>query len=310
MQKIEGFDLLVKTYLEYQDVKTISKQTYGSILRQFIDYVNTLSDLPTRSDIMAYREHLYKRNLESSTIKMHLGVIRNFYRWFYVEGYGSNPAEGIKSPKIEKRFKRSHLSEIESIKLLTYAHKRSSESIIDYRNYTMVSLMITTGLRTIEVERADIADLNELDDGHVLYIMGKGKDSKNSIIRLSSQVYHLIETYIMKRSDNHAPLFINHHGIHYGERLRTRNIRYIVKEMLRDIGIDSKKHTAHSLRHTTANLAIKNGADKDATQKLLRHADPATTEIYVHADTEGKVKYEYKISNVLFEGLEDSKKEE
>lgn len=307
MLEKERFKELTQKYLEYIDVKIPTKLTYERILRQYVDYVDTLSDLPTRSDVMAYREKLRARKLSATTIAIHMVVIRNFYRWFHIEGYGSSVAEGIKSPKIEKEFKRSALTEEQSKKLIQFAYRKSRASIIDFRNYTLVSLMITTGMRTIEVERSDKADISELDGGYVLFVMGKGKDTKNAVIRLSPQVYDLIESYIIMRNDQAEPLFINHKGIHASNRMVTRNIRFVIKEMFRDINIDDRRYSAHSLRHTAATLSLDEGASTDEAQLLLRHSDPATTKLYLHRKRKKDNFYEYKISDNLFDFLDIEK---
>ncbi|NWH10226.1 tyrosine-type recombinase/integrase [Acholeplasma laidlawii] len=308
MSSKEGFRQLTKKYLDDADVSLTTKQSYERILQQFVEYANTLSDLPTRSDIMAYRDHLFKRKLEETTIKYHLVVVRNFYRWYHTNGHGANPSEGIKSPKIEKKFKRAHLSESESRQLLKLAQINSDKNIIKYRDYVMVLLMLTTGMRTVEVERADVSDLNVIDDGEILYVHGKGKTSKSSFVRLSPLVNKAIETYIMKRSDQYEPLFIDHKPKYLGQRMKTRNIRRIIKDLLRDIGFDDDKHTAHSLRHTTATLARQYGANKDDTQKIMRHSDPATTEIYMHAEIKSQHVYEHVIAQKLLNQEEDEDK--
>lgn len=300
----EKLEDLTEVYLEYIDVKTGTKLTYERVLRQFVEYVNTLSDLPTRSDVMKFRDKLNAKNLSATTIALYVGIIKGFYEWIQNNGYGLNVAGGIKSPKVEKEFKRSALTKVQSKILLQHAYSKSNDHIINYRNYVLVSLMITTGMRTIEVERADKSDLSELDGGHVLFVMGKGKDSKNAVIRLSPQVFDLIEGYIMMRSDTYEPLFINHKGKHATSRMVTRNIRYVIKELLRDIDIDDKRFSAHSLRHTTATLSLDEGADTDEAQLLLRHAHSATTKLYLHRRRKTDNFYEYKISDSLFDFLE------
>jgi integrase len=160
-------------------------------------------------------------------------------------------------------------------------------------------------MRTVEIERADVSDLNVIDDGEILYVHGKGKTSKSSFVRLSPIVNQLIETYIMKRSDQFEPLFIDHKLNCLGQRMQTRNIRRVIKDLLRDIGFDDDKHTAHSLRHTTATLARQYGANKDDTQKIMRHSDPATTEIYMHAELKSKEVYEHVIASKLLEKDEE-----
>ena len=62
-------------------------------------------------------------------------------------------------------------------------------------------------------------------------------------------------------------------------------------------GYNSERLTAHSLRHTTGTTVQEMTGNLYTTQMYMRHANPATTEIYVHTDTE---KAETEISKRLY----------
>jgi integrase/recombinase XerC/integrase/recombinase XerD len=290
---------LIGEYIDYIDIKLASKIGYQKVLLEFAAYVDRLPNLPTRLDVMMYREKL-KTRLKAASVQKHMVVIRNFYRWYHMVDYGKNVAEGVKGMKIESTFKREALSVDDSRRLLNRAKFLAKKDILGKRNYALVSLLITTGLRTIEIERSNVEDINYVDDGQLLYIQGKGHDDKDSFVKLSVQVYAIIEEYLMERNDEYQPLFIDHASIHQGERMQTRNIRRVVKELFRQIGIDSTKFSAHSLRHTTATLSLMEGANIEETQQLLRHKDPATTQIYIHRIRKMKDHLEWKISDTLF----------
>ena len=286
-------------YINYIDIKPATKESYQRILFEYVSFIDNLPNLPTRHDVMKYRDRI-KNRLKAASVQKHIVVIRNFYRWFYIEGYGPNIAEGIKGMKIESNFKREALSVEDSKKLLHRAEIYARKDVIGLRNYALISLLLTTGMRTIEVERSDTEDIDFIEDSQVLFVMGKGHDDKDTYVKLSPQVYAIIEEYLIKRSDEFKPLFINHGHTNYGERMQTRSIRAVVKEYLRQIGIDSPKYSAHSLRHTTATLSLLEGAGIESTQQLLRHKDPATTQIYIHKMNRRKENYEGKISDTLF----------
>lgn len=292
--------IAIEEYINYIDLKEKTKQDYKKILEDYLDFVNKTTSSPTRMDILKYKENLKKR-VRSATIQKYIVVIRNFYRWYHVEGYGANIAEGIKGAKIEPTFKREALSIDEAKKLLARARYLSYKSIVGKRNYAMIALLLTTGLRTIEIERADVSDISTIDGNNVLYVMGKGHDDKDSFVKLSPQVYEIIQDYLIERSDEYEPLFIGHGKQKKGERIKTRTVRGVVKELMRQIGINNKKFSAHSLRHTTATISLLEGANIEETQALLRHKDPATTQIYVHRIDKMHGDLEVKVSDALFE---------
>jgi len=306
MEDKERLKALMTEYIEYIDIKANSKQDYEKILREYAIFVDTLPNLPNRVDVRKYRERL-RSSMKASSVQKHMVVIRSFYRWYHMEDYGKNVAEGIKSMKIETDFKHEALSVVDCKRLLERAKSYEEDDILGRRNYALIALLLTTGLRTVEVERTDVSDIGFINDIQVLYIQGKGHDDKDSFVKLSPQVYAIIEKYLIERQDEYQPLLINHYSIYKGERIKTRTIRMVVKELLRQIGIDNLKYSAHSLRHTTATLSLLEGANLEETQQLLRHKDPATTQIYIHRINKMKDHIEWKISDTLFGNTEKEK---
>ena len=64
-------------------------------------------------------------------------------------------------------------------------------------------------------------------------------------------------------------------------RLTARTVGYIVANCAMKAGIDAKRVSPHSLRHTYAIRALRSGANVIAVQKLLGHANVATTQKYL-----------------------------
>jgi site-specific recombinase XerC len=70
------------------------------------------------------------------------------------------------------------------------------------------------------------------------------------------------------------------------KRLSMRSVQRIVGRLARTAGID-RAIGPHALRHACGTAAIKIGVDVATTSKVMRHANIATTSIYLHvADDE------------------------
>ena len=153
------------------------------------------------------------------------------------------------------------------------------------RDFAIVNLILRTGLRTIEVVRADVGDITFKGDRRVLLIWGKGHTEKDSFVVLSDKAYLPIKEYLETRKGAKAgdPLFISNSRQNNGERLTTRTISKICKDGLKGVGMDGREFTAHSLRHTTAVQILKQGGEITDVQRVLRHTSPVTSQIYTES---------------------------
>jgi integrase len=135
----------------------------------------------------------------------------------------------------------------------------------------------------MEITDAKISDISRIDKKTILYIKGKGTHEKHHFVRLPEEVVNAISDYLYYRIDKNSYLFVSHQkGVH---SLGRDFIGKMVKSLLLKSGIDSKRITPHSLRHTTAYLNLKYGGTLEATRQLLRHKHITSTMIYAdHLD--------------------------
>lgn len=299
------FKDLINQYVQSLDRKAITTTSYRRILLAFNKYLKANSILsPNKKDILCYKEYLSKE-VKSASIQKTVVVLRGFFTYLDSEEIYRNIMTGIRGVKIEPTFKRASFTLNEVEKLLDKA-KQLSNSIDGLRNYAIIALLATTGLRTIEVERANVCDLVIGSDGYKLYIQGKGNDDKDQYVKISEDVYRILMDYFIQRADELEPLFITHGRNNHGDRIKTRTIRWIVKELLRRIGIDDKRYTAHSLRHSMAtNLILYGNGTLEETQQILRHKDISTTQIYNHSLARSQNNGELIMSKLLFKRKED-----
>lgn len=290
---------IIDEYIDYMDRKQITKDSYKRILYKYYDYITTLTiSNPKRNDVLKYKEYLLK-NLGSASVQKHIVVLRGFYRYCKLNNYYDDITYEVRGMKIQPTFKRQELS-IEDSKRLLQKAKQRAKDVLGKRNYAIVALLLTTGLRSIEIERSDVYDLDIIDGSNVLFIMGKGRDSKDAFVKISNEVYEIIQDYLITRNDSNEALFLTHNNKNESKRLSTKIIRSAVKELLISIGYDSKAYSVHSLRHTFATTALIEGASLLETKEALRHSDVSTTQIYAHLVEKLKSNTYQKVSDALF----------
>lgn len=291
----------VATFVADEDVRESSRKLYTRTLTQFFKWVEEtgrkLSEL-TKADVLEYKDHLTEEGFSALTVSSYIVAVRKFYQW--AEGYKLYPniAKGVKTPKRKTTdTQKQHLTDTQSAELL--AHFES----ISLRDYAIVNLMLRTGLRTIEVVRANVGDISFRGEQRVLEVWGKGADGKDDYVALTDKAYLPIANYLATRKGAKAgePLFASNSRQNKGERLTTRTISHLCKEGLKAIGLDNHKFTAHSLRHTAACAMLQHGAQLMAVQYAMRHASPNTTEIYLKSlDREAKIKDSYNLLDEAF----------
>jgi integrase/recombinase XerC/integrase/recombinase XerD len=274
-QRIEE---LVDSFINSQDVKTSSKLLYRRTLKQYFNWVNKkgylLSEI-ARPQLLEYKDELLSSELSSLTVGSYITSVRRFYEWTEANKFYPNIAKGIKTPKRKQQFKKQPLLPAQATALLNYYQDKA------LRDYAIVSLLLRTGLRTVEAIRANVEDIVFKGSQRVLLVHGKGRDERDNFVLLTEKAYQPIADYLATRNATYGEaLFTSASNNNKGERLTTRSISYIAKEGLRAIGLDERSFTAHSLRHTTAVNILRAGGSLETAQFTLRHSNPATTQIY------------------------------
>lgn len=279
LQSLQDWRGVVAYFVGYQDVKESSRKLYAKTLSQFFLWVEkTGRDLSqmTRTDILEYEDSLKEEGLSPLTIGSYLVAVRKFYEFAESEKVYPNIAKGIKTPKKKNTFRKKYLHEDEIENLLSVYEEKS------LRDFAIVNLLVRTGLRTIEVVRANVGDIDIVNGKRVLYVWGKGHEEKDDFVVLTDKTYLPIRRYLDSRKGVKPgePLFSSESRQNYGERLTTMTISTIAKKALREIGLDSHSYTAHSLRHTTASMILEKGGTLFDVQKVLRHTSIDTSQIY------------------------------
>lgn len=276
---------IIERFIKFAGVADKSAATYITALRQMFKYFRNNNIVnPVRADLENWRDSLIDSGKSASTIQLYLCSAKLFFRWLAQEGFYKNVADNLKSRvRISHEHKKDALTAKQSKDLLKSA--KGKNSIVNKRNAAIIGLMLTAGLRTIEICRANVGDIRTINGATFLYVQGKGRSEKAESVRIAPQVVSLIQKYLKERGKvaKDSPLFVSTSNRCKNSRLDTQTIRKMVKANLREIGLDSSRLTAHSLRHTAATTMIIAGVELAKVQMVLRHKNINTTMIYNNA---------------------------
>lgn len=305
---------IMDDFLANQDVRENSRKKYRECLHVFIGWLTRNADVrnPKRCDIIRYKESLIKAEKKPMTIDNYLVSVRQFFKYLEESGIYENVAAGVSSPKKPIGYRKGYLKPDEVNKLLSCINR---DTIQGKRDYAIINLMVRTGMRCIEVTRVNVQNLTKEGNHWIIDIQGKGHWAADRPLGLTERVVAPIKEYLNQIDDinESSPLFHNHSYVSHGTRITTLTISKIIKRNLRLIGIDSSKITAHSLRHTAAITALRNGATLSEVQHMLGHRSPNTTMIYLRA-IEEELRREGtavgKMDNAYDKGKKNSKREQ
>jgi len=275
---------VVTHWVDSLDLKDRTKDSYRKNISYYLSWLEATGRTGAlRDDVLQYKKYLSDvMGYRASTVSAYMTAVRTFYTWLQLEYNVMNVSEGVKGCKKPAGFRKDPLS-AEQIKMVLSSIDMTAPAGI--RDYALVCLMVRTGLRDIEVQRANINDIRTVSGHTVLFVQGKGKDEKDCFVILSAPVLRALQTYIQSRGermDSDAPLFASMSDRNAGGRLTTRSISRIVKQSFVNVGLDSERYTAHSLRHTAITLALLGGATVQQAQSMARHSNINTTMIYAH----------------------------
>lgn len=265
-----------KTYLKVD--KNYSDNTIESYIRDivyFLDYKKKKVEDITKKDIDNYILHILPKYNESSVNRI-IASIKSFYKYLSLFKGFINVSEDVSSLKRKKALPK-YLSIEEVDRLLDI----TLETPFDYRNKTMLEVLYATGLRASELINLDINNVDLVNMTIKVY----GKGSKERIVLLSKIAVNYLDMYInnyrnllfVKKQKPTDALFLNNHG----KRITRVGLYKMIANIAKKQGID-KEITPHTLRHSFATHMIECGADIRSVQELLGHENVVTTEIYTH----------------------------
>ncbi|HYM15406.1 MAG TPA: tyrosine recombinase XerC [Dehalococcoidia bacterium] len=239
----------------------------------------------TRMLFRGYLASLMEAEVARGSVTRKVSTARSFYRWLRLTGVmADDPLAAVRGPKQERRL--PHVLDVGAITDLIAA--ADGERPADLRDRALLEVMYACGIRVSEAAGLDVSavDLEEMS----MVVTGKG--NKQRLVVMGEPARAALDRYLRRgrgalhggraaSATSAGALFLNRGG----GRLSPRAIQLIVRKYALAAGIDARVHP-HLLRHTFATHLLDGGAELRVVQELLGHANPNTTQIYLHVTEE------------------------
>ena len=265
---------LVSAWLKFADVAPKSVKTYNKAIRRFFVYLNDHNiTAPTADDVYEWRDSLKAENKAASTVNLYLSSCKLFFKFLNQQGIYTVDISHIKGCKLTNEHKRDALTANQG---KTVLNSFDTTTLAGLRDKAMTALMMCCGLRK---------DLQQVYGRTALFVQGKGRNDRRECVMIPAQVEEMINYYLSARGQvaGNAPLFAGIGNRNKGGRLCTDTISRAVKAAFKNVGINSKRLTAHSLRASACTAMLLAGVELTKVQQILRHKNINTTLIYSRA---------------------------
>jgi integrase/recombinase XerD len=266
--------------------RNVAANTIDAYRRDLKDVADFLSGTCDLADATAeqLRAYLAKQGkLKPATQARRLSALRQFFRFLVVEGMrADDPTAALDAPKRGRPLPKI-LSEAEVAAMIEGVARQDQAAAL--RLNALMELLYAAGLRVSELVGLPLAAA--MRDQPYLVVRGKG--SKERLVPLNPTAKAAVAAYLqvrpkfLPRSLKASQWLFPSSGA-TGHLTRQR-FGQLLKEAAVAAGIPPERVSPHVLRHAFATHLLDNGADLRALQKMLGHADIATTQIYTHVAT-------------------------
>ncbi len=280
------FDYILRNYTGYlkneRGIATATIKSYVSAVERFLHrrfrrsevLLENLHATDITSFVFAQTKSYSLRHVQLITT-----ALRSFFRYLRFHGdIKVNLAAAV--PTVADRSQAElpkYLSNGDINKLL---HRCDQTKPVGVRDYALLLLMVRLGLRTREILKITLDDINW--GSGVVTVYGKGGYQEQ--LPIPKDVGQAIAMYLKKvrpKCDTRG-LFVSTKAP--VKELARSSICCIVRRACQRAELSPPHQGAHLLRHSLATRMLREGATMTEIAEILRHRSPATTEIYAKVD--------------------------
>lgn len=280
------FSALLEQYLLYiiteRRLAENTVRAYEADILTFLGFLHRIKinklDSFSIEIIHKFLKECQKHNISHRSNARRISALKSFFSFLNTESLVShNPFSAIDLPKSGRTLPKA-LS-IEDVDRLLKLPPVKTPTII--RNYTMLYLLYSTGLRVSELVALPLSGCNLTS----CFVRIVGKGDKERLVPFGEVAKIHLTEYLDKsrplilKGKRSNTLFITNRG----KGMTRLRFWQIIKEAGRIAGI-RKNISPHVLRHSFATHLLAHGADLRAVQLMLGHSDITTTQVYTHID--------------------------
>lgn len=264
-----------KEYLKYLEIEKkyspLTIKNYEKDLELFHNFIKEESNVDVKV-VRKFLSFLYEKKYSKKTISRMISALRGYFKYLHKnDSINENPMLLISNPK-----KETKLPNFLYYDQLTDFINYVQTSEFKKRDYLIVELLYSTGIRVSELVNLKISDIDL--SNNMIRVLGKG--NKERIVIFGDVAKEAILDYLNKeRKVGSDYLILNNNN----QQITTRGIEYLFNKYNKT---SKTKITPHTLRHTFATHMLNEGADLKSVQELLGHENLSTTQVYTHVSNE------------------------
>ncbi len=286
---------LLTQFINYLTSKGRSHSTiiaYKKDIEQLNSYLKDFPEIKNLAAIDSEILHKYIGTLKDNpdftlkTVSRKINSLRTFFKFLVSENkLGINPATAVKHPKTATVLPRV-LSSLEYRAIRDVART-------NVKLYTMVELLLQTGMRIGELSRLNRSDVIFNNDGKDYLIISAYSTIPTRKIELNELSGQVLHDYLDKLEEQNNTLPPHLFFTKSGKPVLIRNIRTSLDRVFKKAGIE--KATINDLRNTFIVHQLRNGLKIEKLAQIVGHKKVSTTERYLPFIEEKPAKTHNKI---------------
>jgi integrase/recombinase XerD len=242
-----------------------------------------------------------------ATIAKRLAVVSSWYTYLIANELDvRNPAAGTERPRVAKQSMTASLDIEEMVTFLDWLVVRAERlgTETSWRDAALLTVLFSVGLRVTSGATVRLEDLRHTGGYTVLRYRRKSRGDADDWGQepLPPHVLGVLDRYLLLRAERETRerghrvgvdeltgyLFVSTPHPHLpqyvgGQPLGQNDVDAKMRNLARQCGLAGwRTLSPHSARHTAGTVALTAGATLKQVQDMLDHANPATTQLYVH----------------------------